>query len=120
MDYKVMLDDTLKKIEGALVVSFCGIDGLGIANSTYPVLPPNLEIGDAQIATYIVHKRESLKQIGVEGINEDITISGRYVLLLRMVTEDYFVSMICSQVVDIKKARYHLYLLADQLRKEIS
>ncbi|GEM_PF-2098661 len=120
MDYKVMLDSTLKKIEGALVVSFCGIDGLGIANATYPVLPPSLQIGDAQMATYIIHKRESLKQVGVEGIQEDITISDRYVVLLRMVNEDYFVSMVCSQLVNIKKARYHLYLLADQLRKEIS
>ncbi|HDS02938.1 MAG TPA: hypothetical protein ENN72_04425 [Firmicutes bacterium] len=120
MDYKVMLDGTLKKVEGALIVSFCGVDGLGIASSTYPVLPPNLELGDAQVATFLVHKRDSLKQIGIEGFVEDITIAGRYVVLIRMVSEDYFVSMTCSQVVNVKKARYYLYLLAEQLRQEIT
>jgi len=30
------------------------------------------------------------------------------------------VSMICSQLVNIKKARYHLFLLAEQLKREIT
>ncbi len=120
MDYTGLLQQTLKQVEGTFIVSFCGIDGLAVAHATYPLLPPNLQVGDAHVATFVSHKRESLKQMGITGFTEDISITPMYVVLIRMINDDYFVSMVCSHVTDIKKARYYLYLLTNTLKKEIS
>lgn len=120
MDYTSLLQQTLKQVDGALIISFCGIDGLPVAHATYTLLPPNLQIGDAHVATFVAHKRDSLKQMGITGLVEDISFTPMYVVLIRMISEDYFVSMVCSHATDIKKARYALFLLTSALQKEIS
>ena len=120
MDYKKLLETFLRSVNGALVVSFCGMDGLGIANATYDILPPNLEVGDAQISALISHKKDSLKQIGITDFIEDIIIVKNYVILIRMLSDDYFVFMTCNNLVDIKLARYRLYQLAEKLKSEIA
>ncbi|TYB32044.1 MAG: hypothetical protein FXF47_01100 [Candidatus Mcinerneyibacterium aminivorans] len=119
MDYKKVLDEVMSKVKGAIYVTFCGSDGLGIASSTDNVLPPEVDLGDEKITSFLVSKANVLRDMNIGRIKEDITITKNYIILVRMVTDDYFVSMVCTHAVNIKIARYYLYKVAKMFRKEL-
>jgi|SRR6056297_3486084 len=120
MDYKEVLEDVLGKVKGAIYLTFCGSDGLGIAQSSDTVLPPDIELGDEKIASFLVTKMSVIKEMNLSQTKEDITITDHYVVLVRMVSSDYFISMVCTHAVDIKIARYYMYKLANTFKKHLT
>jgi len=119
MEYKKVLDEVMDKVKGAIYITFCGSDGLGIANSTDNVLPPDVDLGDEKITSYLVSKSNVLRDMKIGKIREDITITKNYIILVRMVTEDYFVGMVCTHAVNVKVARYYLYKITKMFRDEL-
>lgn len=119
MNYKKVLDEVMRKVKGSIYVTFCGSDGLGIASSTDSVLPPDVDLGDEKITSYLVSKANALKDMKIGKIKEDITITQNYIVLVKMVTSDYFVSIVCTHAVNIKIARYYLYKIAKMFREEL-
>lgn len=111
-------------IDGAIVVTLMGVDGIPV--QTIQVAPPEPE-GELDVSSLLVEYSSLIPQVqrsaqmfAAGGLEELSITSERLVTILRPVTSEYFVALALRSSANLGKGRYLLRIHAPKLASELS
>ncbi|MFN7974527.1 MAG: hypothetical protein U0166_19610 [Acidobacteriota bacterium] len=119
--FRAILEDVLRRVEGALMVSLMGTDGIPIEEVRREGAgdPANRDLIAAEYAALqkrIVKTHEGLE---LRRLREVAVVTEGLAMLLHMVGRDYFLLMMLSGTTGMGRARYELSKAHLKLQDEI-
>ena len=114
-----VLDSILNKVEGSLGAVVMGTDGISIENR---VLDPetNIETLAAEYSSLLKGTAVTTQEIGLGSIEELVVSSENRIIVIRMVTSDYFVLALLDRTGNIGRTRFELKKAKFILEKELA
>jgi predicted regulator of Ras-like GTPase activity (Roadblock/LC7/MglB family) len=113
-----VLESIFEKVEGILGVIVLGMDGISIEKRSREEVP-NLEALAAEYTSLLKGSSATTQDIGLGILEEMIVSSDTRVVLVRMVTPEYFLLAILDGNGNIGRARFELRKAKFSLEKEL-
>lgn len=120
MNFGELLNEICSKVKGAVACSIMGFDGIPVENV---VAQPN----DFDIQTLLIEYANMAQQIRqtaetlANGMTEEVIIrTEKIAILLRLVTDEYFIALILRPEGNVGQGRYRLRISSAQLKPELT
>lgn len=117
--FEDILSNAFKRIDGAILCAV--IDDEGIPIASYPSESNNSEASELvlQILNELKQTIYLIKENGF-GITEEISIkTDKYILIIKPVKENYFLTSVLSTNAISGKARYVLRIIEDDIKNQL-
>jgi predicted regulator of Ras-like GTPase activity (Roadblock/LC7/MglB family) len=112
------LEDAVRSVPGASAIVVMGFDGIPLESYGEP---PNLEIETVGMEFSVVMRevRKAAEQLEAGSAEEISLRTDQLAVLLRIISDEYFVALIVDRAGNTGKGRYVLRTLAPTLRAEL-
>lgn len=111
-----ILDGTL----GAVGVVLMGYDGIAIEQHFKPCDGPDLQIVTIEYANVLKEIKHTVDILNTGAMEEVSIKTERFIVIIRVLTEEYFVALILQRDGNFGKGRYLLLREAQKLVNELS
>lgn len=120
MIFREHFEALIRRMENSLACMLMGFDGIAVVSAARPGLDLDLELMGAEISAIIKQLRNAafVQQFGKA--REFVFRSNRTTILLKAITEDYFVALILNPDAHVGKGRFLLRLIEPDLLKELT
>jgi predicted regulator of Ras-like GTPase activity (Roadblock/LC7/MglB family) len=115
--FSELLDSIVNKVEGSLAAVIMGMDGIAIEKR---VLDENINVESlaAEYTSALRLSSSSAQEVGLGMLEEYILSTPNRIVIIRMITADYFLLLLLAREGNIGRARFELkkakYLLAQE------
>ena len=122
MDFRECLSDICSRVEGAVVASLMGMDGLAVASVDHPQGEDPIDVASLLIeySSVLGQVRQSAQVFSAGALQEVTICSGRLNTLIRPVTDEYFLALALLPSASVGKGRYLLRVTAPKLVSELA
>lgn len=119
MNLDERLQEILADVDGAIACSLCGLDGVGVANVSKD---PDFQVSAAEVelATMLRTAEKAAKNLQTDGVEELLLITKKLMMVVKMVTKDYYLSLVLSSDGNLGRARFETKRSIPQLAAELS
>ena len=114
-----VLDSVLNKVEGAIGAVVMGMDGISIENRV-PGNELNIEALAAEYSSLLKGTALTTQEIGLGLIQEMVVSSESRVIVIRMITPEYFILVLLDRNGNIGRTRFELKKAKFVLEKELA
>jgi predicted regulator of Ras-like GTPase activity (Roadblock/LC7/MglB family) len=114
-----VLDSILNKVEGTLGAVVMGLDGISIETRVHDSLV-NIEALAAEYSSLLKGTATTTQEIGLGLIEELVVASQSRVIVIRMITPEYFLLALLDKNGNIGKTRFELRKAKFALEKELA
>ncbi len=116
--FKEILNEIFKNVEGVLSVVIAGNDGIPVETVEKESIPLGSEVVTAEM-TNIIRSVSDFLNATQGGAPEEVVIkTERYIIVVRVINEDYFALVLLDYRGNLGKSRYLLRRAVDRLQKE--
>jgi len=118
MDFKDYLSELFNKVEGLKVVSFCGVDGIGIDTI---VMDSGIEKMETEVEISMMLKmvNDLAGKMKIGQVNSFFFEATNLVGIIERCGGDYFISLLMKPDGNLGRARYELKKLSDRIEKQL-
>lgn len=118
MDFKNFLSKIIDKVDGVKVISFCGVDGIGIDTM---VMNSNLEKMETEVEISMILKmvNDLTRKMEIGNVHSFFFETDRMVGILERCAGDYFLSLLLNPDSNLGRARYELRKLSRKIEEEL-
>jgi predicted regulator of Ras-like GTPase activity (Roadblock/LC7/MglB family) len=115
--FSELLDSIVNKVEGSLAAVIMGMDGIAIEKR---ILDENINVESlaAEYTSALRLSSSSAQEVGLGMLEEYILSTPNRIVIIRMITADYFILLLLAREGNIGRARFELkkakYLLAQE------
>lgn len=115
--FSELLDSIVNKVEGTLAAVIMGMDGIAIEKR---ILDENINVESlaAEYTTALRLSSSSAQEVGMGVLQEYILSTENRIIIIRMITPDYFVLLLLAREGNIGRARFELKKAKYLLSKE--
>jgi predicted regulator of Ras-like GTPase activity (Roadblock/LC7/MglB family) len=113
-----LLDSFLNKVEGALGAVVMGMDGISI-EKRLPDDGTNIEALAAEYTPLLKASSATTQEMSLGFLDELVVSAGNGIIIVRMITPEYFLLVLLSEDGNIGRARFELRKAKFALRKEL-
>jgi predicted regulator of Ras-like GTPase activity (Roadblock/LC7/MglB family) len=107
--FKEVLETIIERTEGSLGALIMGIDGIAVERSLKEEgQEANLDIAAAEFTSLVKNAQRAGKDTGLGGLRELVISLDDAVLLMRLLSQDYFVVLAISPEGNLGRARFEL------------
>lgn len=107
--FREVLQDILSRTEGCKGVLIMGFDGIAVEKVwRNQVTDGNYDIAVAEYTSLIKSLKQKNDDTGIGKLNEMTISTDREIIILRVVSEDYFLAMILSDEGNFGRGRFEL------------
>lgn len=114
-----VLESILSKVEGTQAAVVMGMDGISIATLA-PSDSVNIEALAAEYSSLLKGTTFTTQEIGLGAIEELVVSSERHIIVVRMITPEYFVLVLLDKNGNIGRTRFELRKAKFVLEKELA
>ena len=115
--FSELLDSIVNKVEGSLAAVIMGMDGIAIEKRILNE-SINVESLAAEYTSALRLSSSSAQEVGLGMLEEYILSTQNRIVIIRMITSDYFLLLLLAREGNIGRARFELrkakYLLANE------
>ena len=122
MDFREHLNGIVNSVEGCLLCTLMGFDGIEIDSAKAKELPDDYDLPSVLIeyAGLLSKLKASNMNLMVGGLKEYEICSEKAIALLRPINDEYFIGMTMAPGGNIGKGRYMLRITAPKFVEELS
>jgi predicted regulator of Ras-like GTPase activity (Roadblock/LC7/MglB family) len=113
------LESVMEKVEGALGAVIMGMDGIAI-EKRFLDEAANLESLAAEYTSLLHSSCTSAPEMGLGTLEEFITTTSNRLIVIHMITPEYFLLVILSKTGNLGRARFELKKAKYMLAKEMA
>jgi predicted regulator of Ras-like GTPase activity (Roadblock/LC7/MglB family) len=107
--FKEVLETIIERTEGSLGALIMGLDGIAVERSLKQEgQEANLDIAAAEFTSLVKSAQRAGKDTGLGGLRELVISLDDAVLLMRLLSQDYFVVLAISPEGNLGRARFEL------------
>jgi predicted regulator of Ras-like GTPase activity (Roadblock/LC7/MglB family) len=119
MDFKEYLTELADKVTGVKVVSFCGVDGIGIDTI---VMSSDIETMETEVETSMMLKtvNELAKKMDMGIVNSFFFETEELVGILERCADDYFIILFMSPDGNLGRARFEAKKLSRKIETQLN
>jgi predicted regulator of Ras-like GTPase activity (Roadblock/LC7/MglB family) len=119
--FKEMLDSIIDRTEGSLGALIMGTDGIAVEKVLGEAgLDANLDVAAAEFTTLVRSALRAGNDTGLGGLRELVVSLESAVLVMRLLSRDYFVVLALNSQGNIGRARFELRKAELKLAKEFA
>jgi predicted regulator of Ras-like GTPase activity (Roadblock/LC7/MglB family) len=119
--FKDMLESIIERTEGSLGALIMGTDGIAVEKVLGPEgLEANLDVAAAEFTTLVRNGQRAGADTGLGGLRELVVSLEGAVMLMRLLSKDYFVVLALSAEGNIGRGRFELRKAELKLAKEFA
>jgi|SRR3972149_9548006 len=115
--FSALLDSIVNKVEGIRAAVIMGMDGIAIEKRNLDEAA-NVESLAAEYTTALRLSSSSTQEVGLGTLEEYIISTESRIIVIRMITSDYFVFLLLGKDGNIGRARFELKKAKVLLAKE--
>jgi predicted regulator of Ras-like GTPase activity (Roadblock/LC7/MglB family) len=114
-----ILDSIMNKVEGALGAIIMGMDGISIEKRSVDVVT-GLEMLSAEFTSLLRSASSATPELEAGPVEELIVATGNRIILVQMITKEYFILAMLSRDGNLGRARFELKKAKYALAKELA
>jgi predicted regulator of Ras-like GTPase activity (Roadblock/LC7/MglB family) len=119
--FKEMLDSIIDRTEGSLGALIMGTDGIAVEKVLGEAgLDANLDVAAAEFTSLVRNAQRAGKDTGLGGLRELVVSLESAVMVMRLLSRDYFVVLALNSHGNIGRARFELRKAELKLAKEFA
>lgn len=118
--FKAMLETILEHTEGSLGALIMGTDGIAVEKVLGEGNELNLDIAAAEFTSLVRSSQRAGKETGLGTLRELVISLDSAVLIMRLLSRDYFVVLAMSPEGNLGRGRFELRKAELQLAKEFA
>lgn len=118
--FKAMLETILEHTEGSLGALIMGTDGIAVEKVLGEGNELNLDIAAAEFTSLVRSSQRAGKETGLGTLRELVVSLDSAVLIMRLLSRDYFVVLAMSPEGNLGRGRFELRKAELQLAKEFA
>ena len=120
MIFKSQFEALLEKLEHSLACMLMGFDGISVVAVAKEDVELDLDLMGAEISAFVNQLRKA-SFVSQFGTTKEFTFSSdKSTIMLKVLTDDYFVVLVVKPEAHLGKGRFLLRLMEDELIKELS
>jgi predicted regulator of Ras-like GTPase activity (Roadblock/LC7/MglB family) len=116
--FSELLESIMQKVEGALGAIVMGMDGISI-EKRFLDEAANIEVLAAEYTSLLRSSYSSTPEMGLGTLEEFIISTGHRIILVQMITPEYFMLILLPKNGNLGRARFELkkakYILAKEM-----
>jgi len=118
--FRLLLQELVEGIDGGLAATVMGTDGIAVER--YPEASSGCDVETVGVEyTRVVDEIKHASKLLTLGEVEEVSVATAGTkVLLRMVTQEYYIAFVVDRSANVGKARYFLRRAAAKAREEIS
>lgn len=118
--FREMLETIMERTEGSLGALIMGIDGIAVEKVLGEANESNLDVAAAEFTSLVRSSQRAGKDIGLGDLRELVISLESAVLIMRLLSKDYFVVLALSPEGNLGRGRFELRKAELQLAKEFA
>jgi predicted regulator of Ras-like GTPase activity (Roadblock/LC7/MglB family) len=119
--FKAVLETILEHTEGSLGALIMGLDGIAVERSLKKEgQEANLDVAAAEFTSLVRNAQRAGKDTGLGGLRELVISLDDAVVLMRLLSSEYFVVLAISPTGNLGRARFELRKAELQIAKEFA
>jgi len=118
MAFQEILQDIVTNVEGGLAGVVMGMDGITVDSYTSPAFPFDLQVLGVESATLMREIKRAAEALRSGSLREISFITEGATVILRALTDEYFVALVLSPNGNFGKGRYLLKRAGPRLMAE--
>ena len=119
--FKEMLEDIIERTEGSLGALIMGTDGIAVEKVLGEAgVEANLDVAAAEFTSLVRGAQRAGNDTGLGGLRELVISLDGAVMLMRLLSRDYFVVLAMNSQGNIGRGRFELRKAELQLAKEFA
>jgi len=119
--FKEMLDDILGRTEGSLGALIMGTDGIAVEKVFGEAgMDANLDVAAAEFTSLVRSAQRAGTDTGLGGLRELVVSLESAILVMRLLSRDYFVVLALNSQGNLGRARFELRKAELKLAKEFA
>jgi predicted regulator of Ras-like GTPase activity (Roadblock/LC7/MglB family) len=124
--FRDSIEKLLQKVEGGVACVLMGFDGITVDSYTAPAVAgspaaaaPDLQTMAMEFAHFIAQARRTLESVEAGALEEFTLRTDKMTLLVRLLTDQYFLACAILPTGNLGRARYLMRLSAPGLRADL-
>lgn len=118
-----MFQEHLKKlvenVEGGTAAILMGFDGIAVDSYTLDAVKPDIQTVGMEFSFVLTQIRKAAEALGTGAVEETTIRSGSMLLVMRVLTTEYFLALALTPDGNFGKGRYLLRLFAPKFLAEL-
>lgn len=120
MIFNSQFETLLERLENSMACMLMGFDGISVVSVAKEGMELDLEMMGAEISAFVNQLRKA-SFVAQFGVTREFTFrSESSTILLRVLTDDYFVALVVKPEAHIGKGRFLLSLIEEEMVKELN
>jgi predicted regulator of Ras-like GTPase activity (Roadblock/LC7/MglB family) len=119
--FRESIEKLLHKVEGGVACVLMGFDGITVDTCSTPAAAaaPDIQTLSMEFAHFIAQARRTLESVEAGALEEFTLRTDRMTLLVRVLTDQYFLACAILPTGNLGRARYLMRLTAPGLRADL-
>ena len=117
--FKETLREMLDRCDGGLASALMGFDGIAVDSYTAPGSSRDGETVGMELSHVLTQLRQAVESLEAGGLEEVTIRSSRLIVVLRALSEEYFLALAMRPDGNLGKGRYLARITAPKLRKNL-
>ncbi len=118
--FKQMLNTIIERTEGSLGALIMGIDGIAVEKVLGEANEANLDVAAAEFTSLVRSAQKAGRDTGLGNLRELVISLEEAVVIMRLLSRDYFVVLALSPEGNLGRGRFELRKAELQLAKEFA
>ncbi len=117
--FRETLQKMIERLDGGVAGILMGFDGISVESYTRPDDGTDIQTVGMELAHVISQVRRAAEQLEAGALREITVRADQLVVIVRVVSDEYFVAFALRPEANFGKARYLLRLVAPQIQSEL-